>query len=77
MSDTNAIKWLRAQRVGFDVLEYAFTQVGADRAAEAVGRPLEATCKTLTSRRRGVSSGWRSCPATSGLTRAKWPLPLV
>lgn len=47
MSDTNAIKWLRAQSVAFEVLEYEFTQVGADRAAEAVGRPLEACCKTL------------------------------
>ena len=47
MSDTNAIKWLRAQGVAFEVLEYEFTKVGAERAAEAVGRPLEATCKTL------------------------------
>ncbi len=47
MPDTNAIKWLRAQGVAFDVLEYAFTEVGADLAAEAVGRPLEACCKTL------------------------------
>lgn len=47
MSDTNAIKWLSGQGVAFEVLEYAFTQVGADRAAEAVGRPLESCCKTL------------------------------
>jgi Cys-tRNA(Pro)/Cys-tRNA(Cys) deacylase len=47
MPDTNAIKWLRSQGVAFDVLEYEFTQVGADHAAEAVGRPLEACCKTL------------------------------
>ncbi|MBN1490784.1 MAG: aminoacyl-tRNA deacylase [Phycisphaerae bacterium] len=31
----------------FEVLEYTFTQIGADHAAEAVGRPLEAVCKTL------------------------------
>ena len=47
MSDTNAIKWLRAQSAAFDVLEYEFTEIGADHAAEAVGRPLEMTCKTL------------------------------
>ncbi len=47
MSDTNAIKWLRAQNVEFEALPYEFTQIGADRAAEAVGRPLEAVCKTL------------------------------
>lgn len=47
MSDTNAVKWLHAQSVDFDVLEYEFTQVGAERAADAVGKPLEATCKTL------------------------------
>jgi Cys-tRNA(Pro)/Cys-tRNA(Cys) deacylase len=47
MSDTNAIKWLRAQGVAFDVLEYDFTEIGADHAAEAVNRPLEAVCKTL------------------------------
>jgi Cys-tRNA(Pro)/Cys-tRNA(Cys) deacylase len=47
MSDTNAVKWLRAQDAEFDILEYTFTQVGADRAAEAVDRPLEAVCKTL------------------------------
>ncbi len=47
MAETNAIKWLRAQGVGFEVLEYAFTEVGAELAAEAVGRPLEVTCKTL------------------------------
>lgn len=47
MSDTNAIKWLRAQGVAFDVLTYEFSEVGADLAAEAVGRPLEMVCKTL------------------------------
>lgn len=47
MSDTNAIKWLRAQNVAFDVLTYTFTEIGADHAAEAVGRPLEMCCKTL------------------------------
>ena len=47
MSDTNAVKWLRAQNVEFKVLEYKFTEVGADHAAEAVGRPLEEVCKTL------------------------------
>lgn len=47
MSDTNAVKWLRTQHVDFDVLEYEFTQIGADHAAEAVGRPLEMVCKTL------------------------------
>lgn len=47
MTDTIAIKWLRAQGVAFEVLEYNFTQVGADRAAEGVGRPLEIVCKTL------------------------------
>lgn len=47
MSDTNAIKWLRAQGVDFEPLPYEFTEIGADHAAEAVGRPLEAVCKTL------------------------------
>ncbi len=47
MSDTNAVKWLRAQNVPFTSLEYTFTEIGADHAAEAVGRPLEAVCKTL------------------------------
>lgn len=47
MPDTNAIKWLRAQGVAFDVLTYTFSEVGADLAAEAVGRPLEVCCKTL------------------------------
>jgi Cys-tRNA(Pro)/Cys-tRNA(Cys) deacylase len=47
MSDTNAIKWLRGQGVVFQVLEYEFTEVGADLAADAVGRPLESCCKTL------------------------------
>ncbi len=44
---TNAAKWLRTQGVDFTVLEYAFTEVGADKAADAVGCPLEACCKTL------------------------------
>ncbi len=47
MSDTNAVKWLRAQNIDFDVLQYEFTQIGAERAAESVGKPLESTCKTL------------------------------
>lgn len=53
MADTNAVKWLRAQGVPFTVLEYEFTEVGADRAAAAVGRPLEMTCKTLVVRAAG------------------------
>lgn len=53
MSDTNAIKWLRARGAAFEVLEYTFTQVGADRAAEAVGRPLEMVCKTLIVKAEG------------------------
>jgi Cys-tRNA(Pro)/Cys-tRNA(Cys) deacylase len=55
MSDTNAVKWLRAQGVRFDVLTYTFTEVGADLAAEAVGRPLEACCKTLIVKAAGPS----------------------
>ncbi len=47
MSETNAVKWLRSQGVAFGVLEYEFTQVGADHAAAGVGRPLEMVCKTL------------------------------
>jgi Cys-tRNA(Pro)/Cys-tRNA(Cys) deacylase len=47
MSDTNAIKWLRTQGVEFEAFSYEFTEIGADHAAEAVGRPLEAVCKTL------------------------------
>ncbi|UCE59200.1 MAG: aminoacyl-tRNA deacylase [Phycisphaerales bacterium] len=47
MSDTNAVKWLHAQGVDFEVLTYEFTEIGADHAAHAVGRPLEAVCKTL------------------------------
>jgi Cys-tRNA(Pro)/Cys-tRNA(Cys) deacylase len=53
MADTNAIKWLRTQGVAFDVLEYEFTEVGADQAAEAVGKPLEMVCKTLVVRAAG------------------------
>ena len=47
MSDTNAVKWLRTQGVTFEALPYTFTEIGADHAAEAVGRPLEMVCKTL------------------------------
>jgi Cys-tRNA(Pro) deacylase len=47
MSDTNAIKWLRTQDVAFEPLPYEFTDIGADHAAEAVGKPLEMVCKTL------------------------------
>lgn len=55
MPDTNAIKWLRAQGVRFEVLTYTFTEVGADLAAAAVGRPLEACCKTLVVKAAGPS----------------------
>ena len=55
MPDTNAIKWLRSQGVAFDVLEYTFTEIGADHAAEAVGKPLEACCKTLIVKAVGKS----------------------
>ncbi len=47
MSDTNAVKWLHAQGVEFDVIEYEFTEIGAEHAAAAVDKPLEMTCKTL------------------------------
>ena len=47
MSETNAVKWLRARGAAFEVLAYTFTEIGADHAAEAVGRPLEMVCKTL------------------------------
>ncbi|MGD8454561.1 MAG: aminoacyl-tRNA deacylase [Phycisphaerae bacterium] len=47
MSETNAVKWLRTQGVDFTALEYTFTEIGADHAAEAVDRPLEMVCKTL------------------------------
>src|SRR5512138_3189598 len=57
MSDTNAVKWLRTQGVEFRVLEYEFTEIGADHAAEAVGRPLEMVCKTLVVRAGGERSG--------------------
>lgn len=53
MANTNAIKWLRAQGVDFEVLTYAFSEVGADLAAEAVDRPLEMVCKTLIVRTSG------------------------
>ncbi len=53
MSDTNAVKWLHAQGVTFRLLEYTFTEVGADHAAEAVGRPLEMVCKTLVIKSTG------------------------
>jgi len=55
MSDTNAVKWLRAQGADFQVLEYTFTEIGADHAAEAVGWPLEAVCKTLLVEASGKS----------------------
>jgi Cys-tRNA(Pro)/Cys-tRNA(Cys) deacylase len=47
MSDTNAVKWLRTQGAQFEVFEYEFTDIGAEHAAAAVGRPLEMVCKTL------------------------------
>lgn len=47
MADTNAVKWLRAQGVAFEVLEYAYERIGAEAAAKAIGRPLEMVCKTL------------------------------
>lgn len=53
MSDTNAVKWLHAQGARFEVLEYEFTEIGADRAAAAVGRPLEMICKTLVVKATG------------------------
>ena len=53
MSDTNAVKWLRAQGVAFDVLTYEFTTIGAEHAAAAVDEPLEAVCKTLVVRTTG------------------------
>jgi len=55
MSDTNAIKWLRAHGVDVEVLPYEFTEVGAGHAADAVGRPLEAVCKTLVVAATGQS----------------------
>ena len=53
MSDTNAIKWLQAQRVDFETLTYEFTQIGAEHAAKAIEEPLEAVCKTLVVRSTG------------------------
>jgi Cys-tRNA(Pro)/Cys-tRNA(Cys) deacylase len=53
MSDTNAVKWLRAQGAKFEVLEYEFSEIGAEHAAEAVGRPLEMVCKTLVVKATG------------------------
>lgn len=53
MSDTNAVKWLRTQGIDFRVLEYQFTEMGADHAAQAVGRPLEMVCKTLVVKATG------------------------
>ncbi len=55
MSDTNAIKWLKAQNVDFEVFNYEFTEIGADHAAEAIDRPLEAVCKTLIVEAAGQS----------------------
>jgi Cys-tRNA(Pro)/Cys-tRNA(Cys) deacylase len=56
MADTNAVKWLKAQGVDITVLPYAFTKIGADHAATAVGRPLEAVCKTLVIEASGQQS---------------------
>ena len=53
MSEPNAVKWLRAQNVKFEVLPYTFTEIGADHAADAVGRPLEMVCKTLVVKATG------------------------
>jgi Cys-tRNA(Pro) deacylase len=53
MSDTNAIKWLRARGVDCVVHTYEFTEIGAEKAAAAVGRPLEEVCKTLIVRATG------------------------
>ena len=39
--------YFAVQGVDFQVLEYEFTEVGAEHAAEAVNRPLEMVCKTL------------------------------
>lgn len=47
MADTNAIKWLHAQGVEYQVLNYPYEQFGAEAAAQAVARPLEMVCKTL------------------------------
>lgn len=47
VADTNAIKWLRTRGVSIEVLEYDYERIGAEAAAEAVGRPLETVCKTL------------------------------
>ena len=58
MSDTNAVKWLRMQNVEFNVLEYTFTEIGADHAAEAVHRPLDEVCKTLVVKVDGGASYW-------------------
>ncbi len=53
MSDTNVVKWLRAQDARFTVLAYEFTEIGAEHAAAAVGRPLEMVCKTLVVKATG------------------------
>ena len=53
MSETNAVKWLRSQEVDFEVIEYEFTEIGAERAADAVDRPLEMVCKTLVVKATG------------------------
>ena len=37
MPDTNAVKWLRAQGVAFEVLEYTFTEIGAGYAIGPFG----------------------------------------
>lgn len=53
MADTNAIKWLRTQNVNFEIIEYAFTEIGADHAAQAIAKPLEQVCKTLVVKATG------------------------
>jgi Cys-tRNA(Pro)/Cys-tRNA(Cys) deacylase len=53
MADTNAVKWLRARGIAFRSLLYRFTEIGAERAAESVERPLEMVCKTLVVRASG------------------------
>lgn len=48
MSDTNAIKWLKAHNADFEVFTYQFAKIAADHAPEAIDRPLKAVCKMLT-----------------------------
>ena len=61
MSDTNAVKWLRSQGARFEVLAYEFTEIGADHAAAAVGRPLEMVCKTLIVEAVGLYGASPTC----------------